>query len=772
MNYSPTPGSGQHGNDHKLYPAVQRAPEHGGAFENLYPQGVHMAESIGNDFRRLRDEFALRWHALRAPSKPQSQKIQAARSSMSAPVRPATTALKWGGALLLMAIIAFLAIFDWNMLRGPISRYVSHRLHRQVRIDGNLHVHLWSWTPRVDVGGLHIANTKWAGGGDMANVGHLAVSVKLLPLLGGHLRLPLVQVDKSTFLYVRNLAGHSNWELNGAEPNKPLKLPAINRFLINDGHIRIDDTRKRMHFLGLVSSSESTTGSGKGFVLTGAGTLNSQKFTADVRGAPLLNVDQSRPYPFTMDMRAGDTHVTAHGNITHPFDLGGVDAVASFSGRDAADLYYLTGLVLPNTPPYDAHAHITRDGEIYTADDFRGQMGRSDVFGHATVDMSGEKPFMRAELRSRRIYFDDLGFLFGGGHGRKIAAAAPASTRRAAAAAPSITLIGDKNGAAQPELLLPNTPLDVERVRQMNADVRYHATSIISNDFPLRSVSVRAQMKDGVLRLDPFAATLAQGSVSGHAKLDASRHVPVTSLDLRVRDVQLSQLVHPVKGQSTIEGPLDARAIVTAAGNTVHKAASNANGSLIFVIPHGQMRRAFAELLGINLLNGGLALLTGDQSQTNVRCAVASFRARDGVFAAQNIILDTDVERGTGSGSIDMKNETVNFRLSGDAKSLRILRMNAPITINGTLSHPKVGVGVSEALGQGGILVALASFIHPLAGLLATVDPGLAKDANCGALLAQAKSKGAPVSRRAVQATGNPSLQTTRTSARGSRRPR
>jgi uncharacterized protein involved in outer membrane biogenesis len=728
-----------------------------------------MAESIGNDFRRLRDDLAARWYSFRARSQPQSH---GARRNVHTPARPAIIALKWGGGLLLVAIIVFLALFDWNMLRGPVSRYASYRLHRQVRIEGNLHVHLWSWTPRIDVDGLHIANTKWAGGGDMANVGHLTISVKLVPLLGGHVRLPLVQLDKSSFVYVRNLAGHSNWEFSKTESNKPLKLPAINRFLINDGHIRIDDARKKMHFVGTVSSSESTAGRGSGFVLTGDGTLNGEKFTADVRGAPLLNVDQTNPYPFTMDVHAGYTHVTAQGQITHPFDLGDVDAQASFSGRDAAELYYLTGLVLPNTPHYEARAHIVRDGELYKADSLHGWMGHSDIAGYATVDASTDIPFVRANLHSRSVYFDDLGFLFGGGHGRKTAVAAPASTRRAAASAPSITLVGQKNGAAQSTLLLPDAPLDVERVRQMNADVRYHAASIVSHDFPLRSISVRARLNNGVLRLDPFSAGLAQGTVSGHAKLDASRRVPITFLDLRVRDIRLQQLVHPVKGQSTIEGALDARAVLTASGDTVHKAASNANGSLTFVVPHGQMRKAFAELLGINLLNGGLALLTGDQSQTNIRCAVASFQARDGVFMAQNITLDTDVERGTGRGSINLKNETVNLTLSGDAKSFRILRMNAPITINGTLSHPKVGVEASHALGQGGLAVALGALINPLASLLATIDPGLAKDANCGALIAGAKQKGAPVGHRLVRTNGGAKLQTTAASERVARRRR
>jgi hypothetical protein len=184
------------------------------------------------------------------------------------------------------------------------------------------------------------------------------------------------------------------------------------------------------------------------------------------------------------------------------------------------------------------------------------------------------------------------------------------------------------------------------------------------------------------------------------------------------------------------------------------------------------MRKAFAELLGINLLNGGLALLTGDQTQTGIRCAIASFRARHGVFNASNIILDTDVERGAGRGSIDMKTETINFILTGEAKSFRLLRMNAPITITGSLSHPKIGVQASKALGQGGLVVALGALINPLASLLATIDPGLAKDANCGAVLTQAKEKGAPVSRRAVQNLPRRPLRTMPTSERVARRPR
>ena len=699
----------------------------------------------------------LAWHSRR----------KLTRNARSKRGNSAIAALKWGGAALAVIIVLILVFFDWNMLRGPISRYASMRLHRQVRIEGNLHVDLWSWTPRIDVGGLHIANTKWAGGGDMANVGHLTITVKLLPLLAGKLRLPLVDIEKSSFLYVRNLAGHSNWEFRKATRNKPLKLPAINRFLIDSGKVRIIDARKNLHFAGTVSSSESTTGKAGGFVLTGFGTLNGQKFTADVHGAPLLNVDQSKPYPFTMDVHAGYTHVTAEGHITHPFDFANMDMSAKFSGRDAAELYYLTGLVLPNTPPYRAAALIVRDGESYRLNSLSGRMGRSDIGGYANIDASGTIPFVQADLHSRTVYLVDLGFLFGGGRGRATSVAAPPSTRRAAATAPSITLAGPAS-ASQSTLLLPNAPLDVDRVRQMNADVRYRAASIISSDFPLRSLTVHARLNGGVLWLEPFDATLAQGTVSGHAKVDARRRVPVTSLDVRVRNIKLQSLVHPVRGQPTIEGALEARATLTAAGGSVHRAASHANGSVTFYVPHGQMRRAFAEMLGINLLNGGLALLTGDQSQTEVRCALASFRARDGILNAQNVLLDTDVERATGRGWIDLKNETLAFNVAGNAKSFRLLRMNAPISITGSLSHPKIGVQAGHALSQGGLAVALGALVNPFAALIATIDPGLAKDANCGAVMAQAKEKGAPISHSPNR--GSRQLQTTPAGEHASRR--
>ena len=94
-------------------------------------------------------------------------------------------------------------------------------------------------------------------------------------------------------------------------------------------------------------------------------------------------------------------------------------------------------------------------------------------------------------------------------------------------------------------------------------------------------------------------------------------------------------------------------------------------------------------------------------------------------------------------------------KLQGKPKNFQLVRLRAPITMTGSLAHPVLGVKTSAIVAQGGIAVALA-FVNPLAAVLAFIDPGLAKDANCGPLLADAKAKGAPVKASAVTNAATP----------------
>ena len=174
-------------------------------------------------------------------------------------------------------------------------------------------------------------------------------------------------------------------------------------------------------------------------------------------------------------------------------------------------------------------------------------------------------------------------------------------------------------------------------------------------------------------------------------------------------------------------------------------AAGAANGVVAVVIPQGQMRKLLAELMGVDVTRSLFLYLSKDPKPPPVRCAVAAFKAKGGVLTAQRLLIDTGDVLAQGGGTVDLREETLNLRLNGKPKHFRLIRLAAPITLTGRLDAPKFGIDLSKAAPQAAAAVALGVFASPAAAILPFVGLGTAKDANCGALLAEAAADGAPV---------------------------
>jgi hypothetical protein len=228
-------------------------------------------------------------------------------------------------------------------------------------------------------------------------------------------------------------------------------------------------------------------------------------------------------------------------------------------------------------------------------------------------------------------------------------------------------------------------------------------------------------------------------------RLDARSATPLTSVNVALARAQVQELLPKSAGAAPIEGALVGRARLTGAGDSVRAAAGTASGVVAVAIPQGQMRQLLAELMGIDVGKSLFLYLSNDQKPTPVRCAVAEFRAHDGVLSAQRLLIDTGAVQAQGKGVIDLRNETLNLALSGKPKHFRLLRVAAPITLTGRLDQPKLGVDFAKAAPQLGIAAVLAAAVSPLAAILPFISLGTVKDADCSALLAEAAADGAPV---------------------------
>jgi uncharacterized protein involved in outer membrane biogenesis len=229
--------------------------------------------------------------------------------------------------------------------------------------------------------------------------------------------------------------------------------------------------------------------------------------------------------------------------------------------------------------------------------------------------------------------------------------------------------------------------------------------------------------------------------LSGTARIDARGKIPHTQLDIRVKDLQLEQLKgKKPDAQPPLAGVVQGRAVIEGQGDSVHDLMADAEGRVSLVLPSGQVNAALAELTGINVARGLGLLLKGSDDKAPIRCGVAQFEVKDGKMRADNVVFDTQDVRITGRGEVRLGPEELDLSIKGEPKKLRIARLRTPVEINGHLRDPSIGVDAGKVAKQGAVAAALGAALTPLASIIAFVDPGLAKNENCVALLDHAES--------------------------------
>ena len=631
--------------------------------------------------------------------------------------------LRWIGlsfAALLILIVLLLAVAGEH-LKHPIERLASRKLGVPVKIDGDVHARLLSFTPAISAQGILIGNPPWESRAVLAGIERVHLEFKLLPLLRGRLILHRLEIIRPEVYLHRDRQGRANWTRESQAPSNapaapPLRLPVIRDLVIESGRVTfIDEIRETSVRSSLEAHQRLTPGSDLPLRISGDGTFNGSSFVLRIAGAPLMHLNAGARYPFAVDLTAGDTKLQLAGALRRAFDFGALDARVSTSGDDLADLYHFLQVPIPNSPPYKISFDLARDGSHVKVSKLAGTLGDSDIGGELDVDVSAKRPVVTGELRSRRVLARDLGAFLGG-------------------------------AAADNGRLFPDSRLQVERVRMADADLRYHAGALELGSLPMQDVTVHVRLTGGFLSVDPLELHLSQGQVTGVVRLDAREQVPVTHVDLRVKDVELSQLHGKASdARPPLAGAAQGRIQIVGTGDSVRRTLGHAHGTVTFVVPHGEMNSAFAELTGIDLANGLGLLLKGDDKREAIRCGMADFQVDGGVMHARTFIVDTEDVHISASGEIRLAPEEYALEIKGEPKKPRIGRVRAPIELTGHLLEPHVGVQLGGAAKQGVVAAALGVIATPLAALLAFVDPGLAKDENCAALLATPEAqKAAP----------------------------
>jgi AsmA family protein len=592
-------------------------------------------------------------------------------------------------ALILIAA-GLVAAVDAGYFRGAFTRFLAARTGRHIVIAGKLESHLFSLHPQMTAERVTIGNPPWTPAGVTAEIGKLSL-VMQAPWFGRSFSIDRLEMDAATFYPVRDATGHANWQWTDPDKAAAKSMPIIRSLSVPLAHMVLDDARRHLQFDGTVSAQEvaAAAEAAQALRIEGSGQLNGRPVSFVITGDPLGTASHDRPYHFTFAERSSGSSLNARGFLPRPFDFGALDADFDATGEDLKDLYFLAGVTLVNTGTYRLSGKFERRGTHSEFSELAVTSGQSDASGSVSIDSSSSRSKIDAELSSQFLRLADMG-------------------ERAAGRAP-------KPETAAP-LLLSNAMLRPSGVRRSEAQIKFRARRVQVGRILLTAVSAQATIDHGVLTVAPLLADVLQGKLAMHLKFDARTDSPAVAADVKISNLQLGLVDHKGSGPPPFEGLMQGRILITGRGSSVHQVAASANGTVTAALPHGTMRASLAELTGIDLRGLGL-LLSKSKQEAEVRCAAVNFQARDGTLTAQTLVVDTEPVLITGEGAIHLDTETLDLTLRGHPKSIRILRLRAPVAVRGTLSHPSIDIH-----GE-----------HPA---LKLIDPGHAKDADCTALLA------------------------------------
>lgn len=662
---------------------------------------------------------------------------------------------KWLAAALLAPLMLMggaatvVATLDWNRLRPALGEQISAALGRPVSIDGALAVN-WGrdaglagwrgWLPglQVDAAQLRIGNPAWAADPELARFGQVSFRLDLLPLLRRQVRIARITVSRPEAWLERRADGRVTWQLDqDDEPESRHWTLDIGEIAFDQGRLRLNDA---MHALTLDATitplttafsfddiigpreGEADTGSAAppyAFGWQASGRLRGQAFAGEGKLGGLLALHGGgQPFPLQADIRAGRTRIAVAGTLVDPRELAALDLHLNLSGANVADLHALTGLPLPDTPPYSTRGRLVAQlhetgGARFHYRDFSGRIGRSDIRGTLSYTATSPRPLLSGELHSRLLRLDDLGPLIG--------ASGPAAVKPPAGR------------------VLPATPFRTERWRRMDADLRLVGEQIERPDaLPLNGLQTHLQLSDGQLSLAPLQLGMAGGALQGELRLDGRSSPLRGEVKMKAQRLDLKQLLPGVEPMQTSLGELHGEIALAGHGSSVAALLGSADGDLRLVLGRGQISRGLMEIAGLNLGNYIIGKLFGDET-VKINCALADFGVQDGLARSRLALFDTDNARVDIAGTVNFASERLDLEIHPQSRGMRLFSLRSPLYVRGSFARPEAGVQPGPLIARGAGMLALGAAVAPIAGLLALVAPSGDDASPCAALLRQAQ---------------------------------
>lgn len=269
------------------------------------------------------------------------------------------------------------------------------------------------------------------------------------------------------------------------------------------------------------------------------------------------------------------------------------------------------------------------------------------------------------------------------------------------------------------------SPYDLTSV---NADISLHWDRLTLVDGFGGPFDGRLSVEGQVFSINGKSADLNGGTMTGSMMLDAGDVPAKLTLQADVDSMDYTALQDHVKSPSAKDGRMDLRLDISSNGNNAQSLWTNLDGRFMAVAGPGEMTSSLVNLWGGGLLNAMFPRFDNDDS-LRMNCGVGSFRISGPGAKAEMIMVDTDKVTIAGEGDIDIREATLDIRLSPKSKDLALLSVATSVSLTGPAGKPVIKPVTTSLIKKlGGIFLGT---INPAFLVFTLTDLGLTDDHPC-----------------------------------------
>ncbi len=402
----------------------------------------------------------------------------------------------------------------------------------------------------------------------------------------------------------------------------------------------------------------------------------------------LPNSNAASPFPVDATLQVYGATVAAKGTIANAEALTGANIVLTAQIPDLSAFSPLAKRPLPSVKQIsfrgtlsDAAGGFHAGGSLH---DMAVTSADGDLSGNAEIGLS-KKVSLTAKLQSNRIDLDALQAALD----QMPAAGPPAPPPSDAKPLPDAK---PQPRSRRNERLFSDRPIPFDLLRIADADLTLAIADLHSGGADYKAIDTHAVLKDGKLAIDPFAAQLPGGHLTGSASVDATQSAPPVHVIIQAPGLALKAILSAVHEPSVATGNLEVYADLRGEGDSAHAIAASLDGSLGLAIAGGTIdNRLLGSLLGkvMNTLNA--LNLVGKGGDSELRCFGLRMEARHGIGTIKPMALSSSLLTMTGAGTINLGEETLSLTLAPQAR-IAGTPVVFPVGVEGPFRDPTVKV--------------------------------------------------------------------------------